>query len=264
MAQVLEFLLRHGYGIVFAVVFLEQLGLPLPAAPLLLAMGALAAAGKFSFLTALLGTAIAAILGDTLWFELGKRRGESVLTLLCRISLEPDSCVRTTKRVFGKTGAYTVLIAKFVPGLSTAAPPLAGMMGWSTGKFFAADFAGSLLWGGAFLGAGFLFHTQLEHVAAAAAHLGSWAGVLLGGAVALFLFWKYIQRRRFLRRIRVARITAEEVARKLDSGEEILVLDLRGSAGKVRLPGAVWMHPSEIEQRHHEIPRDRDIILYCS
>jgi membrane protein DedA with SNARE-associated domain len=264
MAHVLEFLLRHGYGILFLVVFVEQLGLPLPAAPLMLAMGALAALGKFSFLTALLGVSVAAILGDALWYELGKRRGESVLTLLCRISLEPDSCVKTTKRVFGRTGALTVLVAKFVPGLSTAAPPLAGMMGWSPLRFFAADFAGSLLWGGTFLGAGFLFHTQLEYVAVAMARLGWWAGVLLGGSAALFVLWKYIQRKRFLRRIRVSRITPEEVVEKLNAGAELMLLDLRRTTGKVRIPGAVWMHPSEIEERHHEIPRDRDIVLYCS
>src|SRR5688572_16059468 len=106
MAEVLSFLLRHGYGILFAFVLAEQMGLPLPAAPVLLAMGALAATGNFSFALAIVVAALAAVIGDSVWFELGKRRGESVLGLLCRISLEPDSCVKSTKDLFRNRGAY--------------------------------------------------------------------------------------------------------------------------------------------------------------
>ncbi len=264
MAEVLSFLLRHGYGILFAFVLAEQIGLPLPAAPILLAMGALAASGNFSFALAVVVAAAAAVIGDSLWFELGKRRGESVLGLLCRISLEPDSCVKSTKDLFRNRGGYTLLFAKFVPGLSTAAPPLAGMLGWSFPRFLLMDLAGSLLWVGAFMGTGYLFHAQLEQVAASLARLGWWAAVLVGGLAALFVAWKYIQRKRFIRSIRIARITPGELMHKLESQEDLFVVDLRRSAGQSRVPRAVWIDPSEIELRHGEIPRDREVVLYCN
>src|SRR5262245_7301022 len=131
MTETINFLLQHGYAVVFWWVLAEQLGLPIPAVPVLLAAGALSGPGKLDFgMTLALGT-LASLTSDTAWYALGRYRGGPVLSFLCRISLEPDSCVRRTHDTFSRHGVRSLLIAKFVPGLNTAAPPLAGMIGMS-------------------------------------------------------------------------------------------------------------------------------------
>src|SRR5262245_57393905 len=136
MRDTLEFVVRHGTALVFAAVFVEQLGVPLPATPWLLAAGALAATGKVNWLMALTAATVGSLLADGLWFYLGRYRGHQVLRFLCRISLEPDSCVRRTNNVFTRYGMRGVILAKFIPGLSTLAPPLAGSAGISAPRFF--------------------------------------------------------------------------------------------------------------------------------
>ncbi len=268
MTETIRFLLAHGYTVVFVWVFAEQIGVPVPSLPILLAAGALAGQRQLSFLVAL-GLAVAAsILSDGIWYQLGRRRGHAILNLICRISLEPDSCVRRTEDIFTRHGARSLLYAKFVPGLGTVAPPLAGMFRMRPLRFLLWDFAGAFSWAGAFVGAGYLFSSQLEDVARYALHLGSGLVVLLVGALAAYLTRKYVQRQRFIRKLRIARITPEELKRKLDAGEDIVVVDLRSSiefeADSEKVPGALHMDPREIEERHVEIPRDRDVVLYCS
>lgn len=268
MNEALQFLLRHGYAVLFAFVFAEQIGLPLPAIPILLAMGALAGIGQLSFIVALLVAVLASLMSDLIWYELGRRRGHSVLNLICRIFLEPDSCVRRTEDAFAQYSARALLIAKFVPGLNTVAPPLAGIFRIGLLRFLVFDSAGALLWAGAFSGAGYLFSAQLELIAMFALRLGIWLAVLLGGLLAAYIAWKYVKRQRFIRKLRIARITPEELMRKLETGEEIVVVDLRNSlhfeADGVKIPGAIHMLPEELERRHQEIPRDRDVVFYCT
>lgn len=268
MSETLQFLLRHGYAVLFAWVFAEQLGLPIPAIPALLAIGALAGVDRFSFAMALTVAVIAALLSDTIWYQLGRHRGHSVLNLLCRISLEPDSCVRRTEDIYARHGPRALLFAKFLPGLSTVAPPLAGMFRMSLGRFLLCDGAGALLWAGAFIGTGFIFSAQLERVAALALRLGTGLLLLLLGLFAAYIFWKYVQRQKFLRQLRIARIAPAELKRMLDASEDIVVVDLRHSlefeGDSVKLPGALHILPEEIEERHQEIPRDRDVVLYCT
>lgn len=269
MEQALDFVLRHGYTVLFGVVLAEQLGLPVPAAPVLMAAGALGAMGRLSLAPALGVAALASLGADFLWYQLGKHRGPSILGLLCRISLEPDSCVRRTENVFLRHGPRALLVAKFVPGLSTAAPPLAGVIGMSVPRFLVCSAGGALLWAGAYIALGYLFSSQLEVVAEWLSRLGTWLGVLLGGALALYIAGKYIQRQRFLRQLRIARITPEELMAKLDGGQAVVIVDLRSELqvegeGMLKLPGALHVHPDELETRHTEIPRDREIVLYCS
>src|SRR5215470_3133739 len=160
MSQTSQFLIRHGLPLVFAAVFVEQMGLPLPALPWLLAAGALSAIGKFNLAFGLLATVVACLVADTLWFYLGRYRGNQVLGLLCRISLEPDSCVRRTQNVFTKYGLKGLVVAKFLPGLSTVAPPLAGMSKTGFGRFLFFDGLGALLYGGCFVLLGYFFSKQ--------------------------------------------------------------------------------------------------------
>src|SRR5262245_55858158 len=175
--------------------------------PLLLAAGALAGQHQMSLGGAVALAVLASLISDTIWYELGRIRGGRVLNFLCRISLEPDSCVRKTENLFVKQGARSLLVAKFVPGLNTVAPPLAGIFGMRRWRFMLFDGLGALLWAGGCALVGFVFSNQLELVAARAASLGGWALVILGGALAGYILWKYIQRQRFLHELRVARIT---------------------------------------------------------
>lgn len=268
MNEAIEFLVRHGYVVLFLFVFAEQVGLPLPALPFLLAMGALAGAGEMNYGVAL-GIAVAAsVASDVIWYVLGHTRGSSILNLLCRIALEPDSCIRRTEETFARHGALSLLYAKFVPGLNTAAPPLAGLFRMRLGRFVVFDALGALFYIGAFSLIGLVFTEQLERVAEIALRLGGWLGVLVIGGLVAYIAWRYIERQRFLRELRVARIAPEELHQKLRAGEEVVIVDLRHSldfeAEPVTLPGALHIPPDELEHRHAEIPRDRDLILFCT
>src|SRR5437879_4599102 len=268
MNETLEFLVRHGALVLFAAVFIEQLGIPLPAAPWLLAAGALAGTGKMSWVVALIAAAFGSLLADLIWFYLGRHRGQRVLGVLCRISLEPDSCVRRTQDLFTRYGMRGVVVAKFIPGLSTLAPPMAGSSGVSAPRFFFFDGLGSVLYGGFFIFVGVLFSHQLEQVIDALAGLGRSALGVVGGLAAIYIGYKYFQRRRLLNELRTARITADELHRKQEAGEDLMILDLRPHAELDQNPllirGALHMTMDEVERRFDEIPRDRDVVLYCS
>ncbi|HZA55315.1 MAG TPA: DedA family protein [Candidatus Udaeobacter sp.] len=146
LEQAADFLIRHGYALLFGWVLLEQMGLPIPAVPLLIAAGALAGAGKMNLTFAVALAFIAVILADLFWYSLGRYRGGRILKLLCRISLEPDSCIRRTENLFVRHGAHSLLVAKFVPGLNTAAPSLAGIFRMPMRRFLIFDSLGGLLW----------------------------------------------------------------------------------------------------------------------
>ena len=264
----MPFLMRHGYAVLFGFVLIEQAGLPIPAVPVLLAVGALAGMGQFSLGAALGVSALASVLADLLWYELGRRHGARMLRFLCRIALEPDSCVRRAENTFASQGARALIFAKFVPGLSAVATSVAGLIRMRRGRFLLWDASGALLWAGAYLALGWIFSAQLEAVAIFAAGLGSRLVLLLGAALIAYLLWKYVQRQRFIREIAIARITPEELQQRLAAGEEIVIVDLRDSqefeAEEAKLPGALHMKPQDLEERHQEIPRDKEVVLYCT
>ena len=268
MKATIDFLLRHGYAVLLFWVLLEQAGLPIPSAPLLLAAGALAGAGRLRLALVVALPVLASLTSDLLWYQIGRHRGSRVLSWICRISLEPDSCVRRTEDVYFRHGARSLLVAKFVPGLNTAAPPLAGIFQMRVERFLAFDLVGCLLWVASFVGLGFVFSDQLEDVAAYALRLGVSLVALLLAALAGYIAWKYIQRQRFLRELRIARISAAELKRELDSGEPVQIVDLRHSldfeADPDTIPGALHLDPQEVEHRQDEISRDRDVVLYCT
>jgi membrane protein DedA with SNARE-associated domain/rhodanese-related sulfurtransferase len=268
MNQITGFLLSHGGPVLFAVVFIEQIGLPLPAVPWLLAAGALAAGGQLNRWMAIVVTFLACIVADSIWFYLGRRNGHRVLGLLCRISLEPDSCVRRTQDLFTRYGTRWLVVAKFVPGLGTLAPPLAGNAQVSIPRFLLFDGIGSLLYVGGSMLAGFLFSHQLGQVIGAFGSLGTSALGVLVTVAALYVGYKYFQRRRILRELRMARITVDELYQKLNAGENPVILDLRPNSELQQDPalirGALHMTMDEVDSRQKEIPKDREIVLYCS
>jgi membrane protein DedA with SNARE-associated domain/rhodanese-related sulfurtransferase len=268
MNEALDFVVRHGAAVLFAAVFVDQLGIPLPAVPWLLAAGALGGTGQINWVVALLAGVLGSLVADLIWFFLGRYGGHRVLSLLCRISLEPDSCVRRTQDLFARYGMRGVVAAKFIPGLSTLVPPLAGNAGVGTPRFLFFDSLGSLLYVGSFMLVGVLFRHQLQQIIDAAASLGASALALAVGVAALHIGYKYFQRRRLLSQLRMARITVDELHQKLEAGENPIILDLR-SLGELEqdpslIRGALHMTIDEVELRQQEIPRDRDVILYCS
>jgi membrane protein DedA with SNARE-associated domain len=268
MHRTVEFLLHHGYVVLLAWVFAEQSGVPVPSIPLLLAAGALAGSHQLNLFASLFIVTFAAVSADSLWYQLGRRKGIKVLQFLCKITIEPDSCVRRTEGVFSRQGARSLILAKFLPGLSTVAPPLAGIFHMRPRRFLLFDAAGSFLWASTFLGLGYVFSGQIERIAEHAASLGGWLVVILVGALASYLGYKFIARRRFLRELRIARITVEELKRKLDAGEDLAIVDLRHSmdfdADPEIIPGAFRVDAKELEEKNELLPRDREIILYCT
>jgi membrane protein DedA with SNARE-associated domain/rhodanese-related sulfurtransferase len=268
MAELLQFVVRHGYMLVFAWVFVEQAGLPVPSAPLLLAVGALSGTHQMNLGVAIAFATVGSISSDSMWYELGRLKGVRVLQSLCRISLEPDSCVRRSQVSFGRNGPRVLLVAKFIPGLNAMAAPLSGVirMGWR--RFLLFDALGALLWVSAFTVTGYTFSTDLERVAARTAYLGEWLLVLMLAAFAGYICWKFYNRQKFLQKLKIARITPEELKEKMDAGEDILVVDLRHSldfdANPETIPGALHIDAAELEEAYEVIPRDREIVLFCA
>lgn len=253
----------------FAFVLAEQVGLPVPAVPLLLGVGAFAGTGRMSALAGLATALAASLPPDLVWYELGRARGKRVLDVICRLSLEPDSCVRRTENLFMRRGRWALLIAKFLPGLSTIAPPLAGVVGLARTPFLLLDTLGALIWAGAWIGLGYVASSALAPVLALAARVGHWglaaAMVALGG----YVLAKLVRRRLFLQSLRIARIEPQELKRRLDAADpDLIVIDTRSAldvgAAPYKIPGALWIPAEAIDGRRGEIPLDRKVVLYCS
>src|ERR1700722_11026566 len=266
MAHTVQFLIQHGYLLLFFWILAEQAALPVPSLPLLLACGALAHLGKMDLRLVLLYGLAACLIADNVWFQLGKRRGAKIVSFICRIALEPDSCVRMTENAFVKYGMRSLLLAKFVPGLNAVAAPLAGASGATVRLFLVYDSLGALIWIGSCTYVGYLAGDQLEVVADYAMRMGSGLGLLIVGLLAAWIAWKFVQRRRFVKNLAVARVTAEELWDKMQAGENVLILDVRSSLDNEAsaIPGALRISTEELAVRHSEIPRDRDIVLFCT
>jgi membrane protein DedA with SNARE-associated domain/rhodanese-related sulfurtransferase len=268
MDEISAFLVQYGLIVLFSIVFAEQIGLPLPGIPVLLAAGALAGAGKMNLALAVLMSVVACMIGDVVWYGLGRYRGRQALNLLCRISMEPDSCVRRTENFFTRHGVGSLVLAKFIPGLSTLAPALAGLFRISIQRFLLYNGLGAVLWTLAFIIPGYLLSDHIERLAEEAQRLGVWLAFFFGAGIAAYIMYKYFHRQLLLRELRIARITAEELKQMMDNDHEVLVVDLRSAldheADPYTIPGSLRMTTEELEERHQEIPRHQDVILFCA
>lgn len=268
MPSLLETLLHHGYLFLVVWVFLEQIGLPFPSLPVLLAAGALAGTHRMNFVAAVFSCAIATVVADFVWYELGRRKGIKVVQWLCKISLEPDSCVRRTEGLFEKQGAKSLLFTKFVPGLNAVVMPLAGIFQMRPHKFLLYDALGTLFWLSTYIGLGYIFTNQIELVARNAASLGSWLVFFLVSGLALYIFYKFAIRQKFLRELRIGRISVEELKHKIDAGEVLSIVDLRHSldfeADPETIPGAVHLDSKDLTEKSGLLPLDREVVLYCT
>ena len=264
----IDFLRTYGPTLVFTSVLLEQAGLPVPCTPWLIASGALARLGQGTVALPILLATVAASAGHTVWFVAGRRWGSRVLRVVCRVSLEPEHCVQRTENAFTRYGPRALVIAPFIPGLTTLAPPLAGESGMPLRRFLALDGLGDLLWASTFVGVGWLagepFFRAVELMMV---YAGS-ALEFFAGALFLYLLFKFIQRHRFHAELRVARLSARELKRRMDEGEDLALVDLRHrreveESGST-LPGALQISPDDLDRRHAEIARGRDVVLFCS
>lgn len=268
MALPTHILVLYGYLLLFAWLLIEQLGIPLPATPVLLAAGALTAEHELSFPVALLAAMAGSIVADTVWFLIGRRYGHHVLRILCKLSMEPTVCVRKTQDSFGRRRAVTLIIAKFVPGLATLAAPVAGENGMAYGSFLLFDAIGAGLWISTLLVVGRLFGDALKRNPNLLDWFGRFSGVLLILAILGFFVARLQRRRSFLKKLVDSRLEPEELKRQLDAGEPVFIVDLRHPLELLpdpfTLPGALHFSPDALTARIHEIPRDRDIVLYCT
>ena len=268
MHQALEFLAKNGPWVMFLVLFSEQAGLPLPASPFLLVAGALAREEKLAGWPALAAAIGGSMLADGLWFYIGRRVGHRAIKFLCRVSQEPDSCVRHTQDLTARYGLGGLIFGKFIPGISTLLPPLAGYSGMNLKRFLMADLASSLAYCGGLMALGFACSSQLEKVLAALGELGNGALRVLVLVLAAWLGFKILQRQRQLRQLRMPRISPEELYQQLQSTPRPLIFDLRSRADLAvepwLLPGAVTVELDQIQARQTEFPADAEIITYCA
>ncbi len=268
MALPIDILVTYSYLVLFAWVLVEQLGMPLPSAPVLLAAGALSAQHQISFPLALAVSVAAALTADSIWFFIGRRHGHRVLRTICKLSLEPTTCVRRTQDSFGRRRGAMLMFAKFVPGLGALAAPVAGQNGMSFAAFLAYDGLGAALWVGALLVCGRLFGDVLRRNPSLLAWVGRFSGALLILGVVAFFIGRLVRRRMVLKELAASRLEPEELKQQLDAGELVYIIDLRHPLELVpdpfTLPGAVHFSPDALATRHLEIPRDRDVVLYCT
>ncbi len=260
-----DFLLQHGYAVLFAVSLIAQLGLPVPLTPLLLAAGVLAKAGQLSLVPVVVLSAVASALGHLVWYEAGRRRGTAVLRLLCRISIEPDSCVRRTEDLFARHGGRALVAAPCVPGLGAVAPPLAGMAGMPVGRFLLLDSAGALLWSALFASAGFLAGPELMALVQVGLRYGAGVALAAGVALGLWLGWKIAQRSVVARAALAPRIEADDLRFRLASADPPAVVDLRSDVtrGDVSIPGARPVAPGDLPRWAEGVARDKEIVVLC-
>lgn len=267
MDSALALIAAHGPLILFLIILGDQAGLPVPMEAFLLGAGALVAEGRMPLAPAAASLLAAGFLGNLAWYALGRRFGNRLLGFACRLSLEPDSCVKRTENLFTRHGVKSLLVSKFVPGIDVLGPPLAGAFGTPFPRFALFDLAGLAIWMGVYLGAGAIFHAQLGAAGAWIGRLGSGAAWLGGGALALYVAYKFLHRRYVARKLRVARVTPEELKRLMDAGS-VAIVDLRHRLAArerpVSIPGALHLSPEDVAARHAEIPRDRDIVLFCA
>lgn len=268
MQEITRLIAQHGLSLVFANVLIEQIGFPLPAIPTLVIAGALAMDGRISAWATFGAAFVACTIGDALWYLAGRLYGRRVMRLLCRISLSPDSCVRQTENHFERWGGAVLVLAKFIPGLSGIAPPLAGAtrLPWPT--FLLLNSLGVVIWAGVAIGAGMLFHDEIERLIARVEGLGSWALAMIVALLAGYIAFKWWQRRRFHKMLRIARITVGELSKLIEGGEGPVVVDVRSSVARDQdprlIPGALVMDITEVERRLERLPIEREIIFYCS
>lgn len=274
MDLLLSLLAHYGLWLVFANVLALQMGLPLPAYPTLIVVGAMAATSPTPSLAQVVAVAVAACLvADLAWYAAGGRYGRRVLRVMCRLSLSPDSCVRQTETLYERWGAASLMVAKFIPGFAAVATSMAGLARTPLATFVTFDAVGALLWAGVAVLLGWLFRDAVAEVISVFEAAGRWGLIGLGSALLLYVAVRALQRHRLIRTLRMSRIDVDELAQMLQRGEQPLIVDVRATSSRSegQIPGAVWIDNQSFETSLRTLnlmrddPRLRDdVIVYCA
>jgi membrane protein DedA with SNARE-associated domain len=266
MNETIELVAKHGYVLVFFWVLAEQAAIPIPSIPLLLISGSLARTKQLDLSAILFCALTASVIADNAWFQLGRRFRSKALHFICIVSLEPDSCVRKTENVFARYGLNWLLVSKFIPGLNAVAAPLAGASNARFFRFLFFDTLGALVWTSVYVFAGYLLSDELELAIGYASRFGSGFLLFVVAAFGGWIAWRFIERRRLLRSVKVDRIDIHDLKALLSRTLELSVVDVRShlSYSDVLIPEALHIPLEELPTRHQEIPRDHDIVLVCT
>jgi membrane protein DedA with SNARE-associated domain/rhodanese-related sulfurtransferase len=267
MSQFAELIQNYGVVIVFGVVLLEQIGLPLPAFPILVAAGALAVDGDLSWPLCLAAGVLACLACDLFWFRAGRSHGKRILNFLCKISLSPDSCVSQTEDRFRRFGPKALLVSKFVPGFNTVAAPLSGAIGTPMPRFLGFAVPGAVLWIGSGLALGAYFHKSVDSALDAIGLMGSTALMVVAGLLGLFVLFKYAERRRFRRMLAIPRIGIDELRALIDGGHDPVLVDARSLTAQQlqpAIPGALMYVARESDRLFASLDKERPVVVYCS
>jgi membrane protein DedA with SNARE-associated domain len=268
MEQMTSLLAQYGLLIVFGNVLLTQAGLPLPALPMLIVSGALVHNGQLALVPVVLAAVAGSLIGDLPWYMAGRMAGYRVLRVLCRVSIEPDSCVKQTETTFERWGAPSLLIAKFVPGFATVAPPISGAMRLGLPTFLLYSALGAALWAGVAVALGMVFHTQIDWLLQWLSEKGKLAVLILGLVVGLYMAVKWVERRMFIRIMRMARITVDELKALLKGDEPVIILDARSTTARKidprHIPGAIAVDITAPEHKVAGVTPGHHVVVYCS
>jgi membrane protein DedA with SNARE-associated domain len=270
MAGLLSSIGRHGYLLVFFVVLAESLGMPVPAAIALVAGGAAAASGALSLTKLLLLAVTAMLVGDSLLFVLGRSMGWSLLGFLCKLSMNPETCILRSAESFYKRGKITLLFAKFIPGINTMAPPLAGSMKMPVHDFLRLDVLGASFYAVAYVSLGYVFRDFLASMMRGFQTAGrAVEGVTLIAIIGYAVYRILLYRKHAVYRV-VPRVQVEELSSRLASGDKdkILLMDVRShgyyDAGAARIKGSIRLEPNNLTEELKTLPKDKDIYVYCT
>jgi membrane protein DedA with SNARE-associated domain/rhodanese-related sulfurtransferase len=262
---------QYGLVAVFLNVLIEQGGAPVPAYPMMLIAGALLDRANYQLHHLILAVVVASLIADMFWYEAGRRYGDRVLKMLCKISLSPDSCVRQTESIYTKWGPASLLVAKFIPGFASIATALAGVVGTSRTRFIFFDGLGAAIWGGSAIGLGYLFRDAVNDVLAVLERLGQIGIALAVLAFAIFLATKWWQRVRLFKQLRMARISVAELADMIKDGLSPVVLDVRSEESRKRtgyIPSSKAVQHDHIDDGLNDVLKgispETEIIVYCT
>lgn len=267
MPNFIQLLQEYGVLIVFAIVLVEQIGLPIPAYPILIVAGALSVDGDFSWPTVLAAAVLACVISDGFWFRMGRHYGKRILKLLCRISLSPDYCVSQTEDSFTRWGPKMLIVSKFIPGFNTIASPLAGAMGTKYATFLGYSVLGGVLWSGTGIAIGAFFHASIDSVLTTVSDLGSTALMVLLALLCLFIAYKYVERKRFRQATQIERVTVDDFKQLLEQGHEPVLIDARSKTAQMMepaIPGALLFNGGTPGVDIIALDKKRHVIVYCS
>jgi membrane protein DedA with SNARE-associated domain len=268
MDEMTSLLAQYGLVLVVANVLIHQAGVPLTAAPLLVLTGALVQQGQIAPVPLLAVAVAGSLAGDIPWYFAGRRYGYPILNALCRVAIEPDSCVKQTENIFERWGARSLLVAKFIPGFSTVAPPLAGTMRLGVGAFVAYSAGGAALWAGVAIGAGMIFHAEVDRALAWLESSGPGALAAIAVVVLAYAALKWVQRWLLIRALRAARISVKGLRELLDGGAAMVILDVRSATARKldprRIPGAIVVDIDDPGRNLAGVPPEREIVVYCT